>query len=722
VVKLAEFTVSTSSADRYMANDAISAVRVRAALLDTPSSITVLTRDLIDDIAPTRVFDVTRYAAGVQEGRGMQFQDRMIIRGFETQNGARTVDNFLQSVDADNIDQEVVDRIEIVKGPNAILSPAGAPGGSLNIITKSPMFRTNRSITALVGMWDAQKVSLDMTGAIAPGSAFAYRLVGAYQDTRQYWSADARTRGKVVAPMLTWKLSPRTQITAKLIATEHWIFREPLLILDPNTTADTADPQIAPGLSPRGLNGIQPWSSVRTHSADLFVTATSALNEHLSLRVAGNGRYYFEDDVQEFLGTPGLGNRYNPLTGELTQDYTWSYNATTKTATSTFSPFFNPHAIPVRGQQQWTRRKTVGLQADLAANYQFGPASSQTVMGLANARQTGTNRVKDPGLLPPVDLSNPVSVYPAFHATDDQNNGNAYTNFQAYLNERLGLFNDRLFLMAGVLRYSTNTQTWNNLTPTAAHNILNDSRNMTSASILGKVLPNVSLYYSHSNNSSPVIANNAPLWRSGEQDEAGFKTEFMDHRLSVTGAYFKIAQTNVTVPNPAYQTDTTQPQTLVSDLKNHGYELEMLGRLTNELSVIATYSYLHMRDSLGRPVRAVADDTASVLGSYRFASGPAKGLSVNAGVSYVGRRPGDIPAVNFTPAGVIAKVSFYLKPQYLTRVGLTYDWQDKYVLRLIVDNVLDDRDYLSIAGGRVSGVGITTQPGMNVRFSATTKF
>ena len=722
VVKLSEFTVSSTSADRYLANDAVSAVRVRAPLLDTPSSITVLTRDMIDDIAPSRVFDVARFAAGVQEGRGIQFQDRMIIRGFETQNGARTVDNFLQSADADNMDEEVIDRIEIAKGPNAILSPAGAPGGSLNIITKSPQFRTNRSLTAQVGLFDAQKISLDMTGAVAPNSSLAYRLVGAYQDSRRYWSSDARIRGKVLAPMLTWRINPRTQITTKLIATEHWIFREPLLILDPNTTADTSDPKLAPGIDPEGLNGIQPWSSVRTHSADLFTTLTSSLNDHISLRAAANGRYYFEDDVQEFLSTPGMNNRYNPLTGDFTQDYTWTYDKATNTAASTFSPFFDPHSIPVRGQQQWTRRKTVNLQADLAATYQFDAVSTQTIIGAANARQTGTSRVKDPGYLPPIDLSHPVSVYPLFHAYDDQNNGNSYTNFQAYANERLGLFRDRLYLMAGVLRYSTNTQTWNNLTPTAAHSVLNDSRNMSSLSALAKVLPNVSVYYSHSNNSSPVIANNAPLWRSGKQDEVGFKSDYFDHRLSLNGAWFQIAQTNVTVPNPAYQTDPTQPQTLVSDLKNRGFELEMMGRVTNDVSLIATYSHLHMRDSLDRMVRAVADNTASLLVNYRFNQGGLKGLAINAGVNYVGKRAGDIPAVNYTPANVIAKVSFYLKPQYLTMLAFSYSWHDRYTFRLNIDNVFDDKDYISVAGGRVAGTGITTQPGINARLSATVKF
>ena len=370
VVVLSPFSVSADNADRYHSPDAISAVRVRAALIDTPSSISVITRDMMDDLAPTRVFDVTRYIAGVQEGRGIQFQDRMIIRGFETQGGARTVDNFLQSADADNVDESIIDRIEVTKGPNAILSPAGAPGGSLNIITKSPTFRRQASLTALVGLFDAQKVTLDMGGPIGESKTLAYRLVGSLQDTRQYWSADATTKHRAFAPMITWRISDKTQFTAKLVAADMWVFREPALILDPNTTASTDDPRLAPGFSYRGLNGTQPWSHNGTHTADLFTNLTTSLNENISLRVAANSRYYFTDSNQDFVtGLPGLGNRYNPMTGELTQDYTWAlansalpYNATTNPYVSTFSAYYNPTAVGHRGQIQWTRLRTANFQ------------------------------------------------------------------------------------------------------------------------------------------------------------------------------------------------------------------------------------------------------------------------------------------------------------------------------------------------------------------------
>jgi iron complex outermembrane receptor protein len=717
-VALSEFTVSESSADRYRAADAISAVRVRAPLLDTASSITVITRDVMDDLAPNRIFDAARFVAGVQDGRGVQFQDRTIIRGFES-NGQRTVDNFLQPADADNIDEVVVDRIEIAKGPNAILSPSGAPGGSINIITKTPSYRKDWSVTGQVGFFDAQKITFDMTGPFAPGSAFAYRVTGAFQDTRRYWADDARMRAKVLAPMFSYKVNDKTMLTFKVVGAEHWIFREPLLILDPSVTESTGSPFLAPGISPKSLNGIDPWSHVGTHTADAFLQLTTNFNEHISTRVALNGRYYFEDSFQDFLSTPSLTSRYNPMTGELTQDYTWAKNSSGNYV-STYSPFFDPHNIPHRADKQWTRRKTFNGQADIAATYKLGSVSTQTIGGFAYSRQTGYTHEKTVNL-PGIDLSHPDIVFdPVFPDALAAFNISSFTNKQVYLNERLGFWNDRIFVTGGILRFDTKTAASSGLNSNPP-SILDDGKNMGSLGVLGKVTNNISVYYSHSTNSSPTIANNLPLWRDGVQNEFGFKSEFFGQRLSFNGAYFKINQTNVTVPNPEHQTDPTAPEQLVSNFGNHGMEFELMGGVTDNLSLILTYSHLHMRDNLGRDVRAVADNIGSFLANYRFTQGPLKNLSLNAGVTYTGRRAGDTP-INYTPLGVVGKVSFYLKPSYGTTFGAAYRVNDKVSLRLVVDNVFDDKDYILVAGGRVSGTGLTTAPGINARLSTTLEF
>jgi iron complex outermembrane receptor protein len=235
------------------------------------------------------------------------------------------------------------------------------------------------------------------------------------------------------------------------------------------------------------------------------------------------------------------------------------------------------------------------------------------------------------------------------------------------------------------------------------------------------VKENISLYFSRSTNASPVIANQRPLWRSGVQSEYGFKTEFFNQKLSLNGAYFEIAQTNVTVPNPARQNDPTAPEQLVSDLNNKGWELELMGRVSNNLSVVATYSHLNMRDALGRMVRGVADNNASALVNYRFTDGQAKGLTVNAGISYSGKRAGDAP-INYTPLNVVAKTGFYLKAQYVDTVGATYRYNDQFTFRLTIDNLFDRKNYLAVAGGPFWGTGLTTATGRNIRLTTTINF
>ena len=210
-----------------------------------------------------------------------------------------------------------------------------------------------------------------------------------------------------------------------------------------------------------------------------------------------------------------------------------------------------------------------------------------------------------------------------------------------------------LYVTGGILRYGTVTKAWNILTG-AAPSVLDDSKDLKSYSVLWKAQDNVSLYYSHSINASPTIANNLPLWREGVQQEYGVKTEFFNRKLSLNACYFEISQTNVTVPNPARQNDPTAPQTLVSDLNNQGYEIELMGQLAENLSVIGTYSHLHMRDALGRMVRGVADNNASALVNYRFTAGEAKGLALNAGISYSDKRAGDAP-INYTALNVTGK-------------------------------------------------------------------
>lgn len=723
VVKMTEFTVSSTAADRYRATDAISAVRVRAPLIDTPSSITVLTRDLIDDIGIGRIFDVTQFVAGIQDGRGITFQDRQIIRGFE--NVARTVDNFVQGQgiagSGGNFDEALIERIEVTKGPNAILSPAGAPGGSINVITKSPQYVPRRSITALVGLFDAQKLTLDLTGPVSAGSLLAYRLIVAGQDSRRYWSSDIRLRSRVFAPELSYRFSGHAQVTFKIMATDHWTFREQLLILDPSVGINDT-PFLAPGFSKRSRNGIQPWSHVGIQEADATMLLTSDLNEHISMRLAADAHHYYETDRQEFLsGLPSFSNHYNPYTGILAQDYTWALNSATGRYEPTYSPFFSPTAIPVRGDVQRTVTTSVTAQGDLAATYKPGAVRTQTVAGWAICNANTVNRVTS-GALPSIDLTRPnVRADPVWDANPYADNRMKDANWQVYLSERLGLFDDRVQVTGGILHYADDTSSVNAVTVDAVPSRLNDFHNSVLYSLLVKPWKNVAIYYDSSMNSTPALVNDAPLWRNGKQQEIGVKTEFSDQRLALNAAYFKITQTNVPVPNPEHQINLDAPLSLVSDYGDHGLEFEISGAVTRNLSVMGSFTHLRLRDNLGRRVRAVGDDNGALLVNYRFKGGALDRLSINASAVYAGSRTGDTPSPNFTALGVVTQPSFAVPAHVTYNCGVSFRWQNLFS-RLYINNLTDQKDYLQQVGSRFSGTGLSTATGINVRFSTTVEF
>ena len=92
VVVLSPFVVSSSDAGRYQATEATSGARVRISLFDSTQSISVVTRDLIEDISAGRAVDAAKYVAGVYESTIPNAQDRTTIRGF--QNDGATIDGF----------------------------------------------------------------------------------------------------------------------------------------------------------------------------------------------------------------------------------------------------------------------------------------------------------------------------------------------------------------------------------------------------------------------------------------------------------------------------------------------------------------------------------------------------------------------------------------------------------------------------------------------------
>lgn len=708
VVALPSFNVTETTGSRYRAADSSSAARIRTSLADTAGSISVLTPEFLQDVSPTRIYDATRYVAGISEGRGDGFADRQMIRGFE--NTLRTVDNF-GSVQGENVDSLLVDRVEVVKGPSAILSPTGAPGGAVNVASKRPLYRTERSLAVTVGLIDAQRIDLDATGAFAPNSPFAYRVLAGYQDG-QLAADGSKDKKQIIAGQLSYRISPRTTLTLRASYEDRWVFVY-LPVFVSSTSINGADATLAPGFNyGDDRNGTETWAhrGGRYMASDLLLT--TSFGDHLSSRFAAKAQYNVQRDMFMAASLPGLGNRYNPATGQQTPDQTWAGSGTTFTPTN--SPYLDITNIQRQPFLPTGQTQDYGVQYDLAGSYNFDGVKSTTIAGVGLDHQlSGAKQLTGPFL--PFNLLAPVyGAQPVFTTIQSRSTSSGLT-WQYYVNEQLGFLNDRVLVTLGGVRVTARSRNTNLVNGAFAK--LNDGKNLGLAGLVVKPVKGLSLYLSRSVNAAPTIANSLPLWQEGQQWEFGAKLNSADERLSFTAAHFQISQTNVTVPNPAFQTDATQPQTLVSDLKNHGYEFELAGSLTKNLSTIASATFLEMSDALGRPVRAVASRNAALFLNYRFTDGALKGLTTFGGLTYTGRRPGEVAAVNFTQLRVVAQPSFYLAPVTLLNLGGRYTWE-KVTFALNVDNALN-KHYIGIPTARGNaGIGLP----VNVRLTTTYKF
>ncbi|MEM6707774.1 MAG: TonB-dependent receptor [Pseudomonadota bacterium] len=177
-------------------------------LVRTPASVSVISQDILQDLQVNNVDEALRNVAGVTRFKtGNGGEERFTIRGFDAsgsifKDGARSslglnVSN-IPSTETGNIE-----RIEVLKGPSALLYGEGAPGGVINYITKRPEANRSTTIEVLGGSFDFYKVEVDTTGAFADDSPFAYRVVATYEDSKSFRDEISRER-LLVNPTVSW--------------------------------------------------------------------------------------------------------------------------------------------------------------------------------------------------------------------------------------------------------------------------------------------------------------------------------------------------------------------------------------------------------------------------------------------------------------------------------------------------------------------------------------
>jgi catecholate siderophore receptor len=203
-------TVTVSAPGGYREAVISSATKTPTPLQDVPQSVTVVTGELMKDQLMTSIADVVRYVPGVSAHQGENNRDQIIIRG-----NSSSADFFVNGV-RDDVqyyrDVYNLDRVEALKGPNAMIFGRGGAGGVINRVTKDADFRSLREIDFQGGMFGNKRVSVDLDEPL--NGKIAFRMNGMFEHSDSFRRSVGLERHGV-SPTLTIAPDSRTKITIR---------------------------------------------------------------------------------------------------------------------------------------------------------------------------------------------------------------------------------------------------------------------------------------------------------------------------------------------------------------------------------------------------------------------------------------------------------------------------------------------------------------------------
>ncbi|WP_225580637.1 TonB-dependent siderophore receptor [Pseudomonas sp. PDM16] len=598
----------------YVAKNSRSATKINTPLRETPRSISVVTQAQMDDRNVQTISEALRYSGGVQAGFYGEDnkQDWFIIRGFKQANNGLFMDGsriYSSAFYSWQIDPYMLERIEVLKGAASVLYGQTPPGGLINLQSKRPTADSKNEIGIQYGSFDRKQINLDVGGKLDEEGDLLYRLVALSRDTgTQVDDVDAARI--LLAPSMTINFSEDTSLT--LLASMQKDRSDPQLQFLPSSGTITHNP-----------NGdIDTDTAVGDPSYETFDRDQYTLGYELNHRISDNW------DFQQNL-------RYGHMDLELRQLFFYG-NITDR--------------VINRGLT-YNDGKADNLSVDnrLLGNW-FGDRWENTLLLGVDYQQL---KIKDRSpngypnfpVIPPLDIYNPVYHQPigdfALQDKDTRADQMGY-----YIQEQLK-YDNWVFLLGG--RYDKSRTDFDNQTTGVGHDVRDED--FTWSGGIAYVFDNgLTPYISYSEFFLPITDLNAVTGdpfepEKGDQKEIGIKYQPPGMDAMFTAALFELTQENV---RKNLATPTGSVPTQLGEVRSRGIELEAQANVTENVSLIASYTKLDPETTKttrqaekGKTPANIADEMASLWANYQFHGGVLDGLAFGAGVRHTSSSYGD---------------------------------------------------------------------------------
>ncbi|GIK48263.1 MAG: TonB-dependent siderophore receptor [Hyphomonadaceae bacterium] len=624
--------------------EALSSTKTDTPLIETPQSISVITREEMDVRAVHTVSDALAYSAGVQaESAGIDSRvDEVTVRGFGA-GGFSSNNNFLDGLRLPSggqwtrlaFDPFGLQQIDVLKGPSSVLYGQSAPGGIVNTVTKRPSLRTANEI-----MWQSagytelerwqHQVAADVGGSLSADDGVLYRLVGLYRDGDTQIDETSNSR-LFFSPSLSWDIGPDTSVT--FLAQYQQDRGGSTYQFLPMT--GTLLPSNGRRIAVDSYLGEPDWNVFDRDQHLGAVFFTHNFSDALTLR--SNLRYTHADSLY----------RVTVLAGD------------TVTSCGAIAGCIPGQTINRRAVQGVG--ETDGWAIDNQLEYEFTTgAIEHTLLGGVDYFYTEWSHNRDlvtpSQVLPLLDIFNPAPRGSSSYAANlNPQAANLYIDTESsqtgvYIQDQLAIGNWRIAI--GARHDWAEDDTYYPLIGGPATHVEADDTTWRAGAVY--LFDNgFAPYFSYSESFLPASGtyfDGRPFEpTTGQQYEAGIRYQPPGSNAFITLGVYEITQQNLTTPDPVNMCGANPCSVQTGEAQIRGVELEGRATLPFGLAVIATATEMdteitrtNTAAELGNQLAQAPEHMASLFLDYRFDAGPLNGLGVGGGVRYTGESYGNV--------------------------------------------------------------------------------
>ncbi|ACO78349.1 TonB-dependent siderophore receptor [Azotobacter vinelandii CA] len=178
----------TEQTKSYTPGTIATATRLVLTPRETPQTVTVVTRQHMDDFNLTNINKVMDHTPGITRHGTDNYRSYYYARGYQIQNFQYDGIPVLTGTDMGNTSVDMIqyDRIEVIKGASGLTTGAGAPGATINLVRKKPTHEFSGHATAEYGRWDNYRTEWDVGGPLNESGSVRGRFATAFQDQQSF--------------------------------------------------------------------------------------------------------------------------------------------------------------------------------------------------------------------------------------------------------------------------------------------------------------------------------------------------------------------------------------------------------------------------------------------------------------------------------------------------------------------------------------------------------